>query len=597
MRFDYYHFRVNMHYRDGYQGLRKVLDWGLSLIGIVSLGTLIAIVGFEIDKESLSFLKISFDIMLLLFIGQEAARFFIVQNIKEYFNSRKFEITLAILLVLNFLAPSSLLNNVTEAFPNFTLDQLTFGYLGLLQSLIVASVGIKVLRYNHLISKIKLHPGAIFALSFAFIILTGALFLMMPKATFHGISFIDALFTSTSAVCVTGLNAVDTPTTFTFLGRVIIMWLIQVGGLGVMTITTFFSVLITSGMSIGFRVMMKEFLSHDSMAEVNSVLKKIALITFTIEAIGAGFIYFSLGGSIYPVNPELFFSSIFHAVSAFCNAGFALYSDNLMSQTISTGYVFPTTVMCLIVLGGLGFHVISNIISLRSRKIARKPILAQLSPNSKLVIITTLCLIFLGGLLIWLTDSYTPAESTFAKIFHSVFFSVSARTAGFNTYPTELLSAAPVMFLIILMWIGASPASTGGGIKTTTFSIALVAFINTIRGKERMTMFKRQVQTEDIHRSFMIIFASLMVLAIGSVVLMICEPTKNAIDLIFEATSALGTVGLSRNQTFFIGTGGKTMLIILMYIGRIGALNFFLSFVAPPKEPNYTLPKAHILIG
>ncbi len=213
------------------------------------------------------------------------------------------------------------------------------------------------------------------------------------------------------------------------------------------------------------------------------------------------------------------------------------------------------------------------------------------------MLITTFILIFGGAGLIWIADMFYPNMSFGEKMYHSLFFSVSARTAGFNTFPTELLSGASAMFLIVLMWIGASPASTGGGIKTTTFAVAFMAFINIIRGKERIELFHRQVSQDDIKRSFMIIFASLLVLGIGSSTLMIIEPNKNPIDLIFEATSALGTVGLSRNLTYYIGTGGKVVLILLMYIGRIGALNFFLSFFTPPRESKYSLPKANILIG
>jgi len=588
-----------MIYKSEKQGIRVVLDWVLSIVGVLSFGTLIAIIGFEIQQSVLNILWTAIEIFIFLFISQEAARYLIVINIKDYFKARKFEAILSAMLLINLIIPASFLDILTKNLFDIPFSQITIIYLGIIQFLIVLSIFSKALRYSYLLSKIKLHPGGIFALSFAMIIIVGALFLMLPKATNpgHGVSFIDALFTSTSCVCVTGLASVDTPTTYSTLGRVILMVLIQVGGLGVMTLTTFFTVLISGSLSIGVRVMMKEFLSGDGIAEINTLLKKITFLTLSIEGLGAISIYFSLGGNFYPINTEYLFSGVFHSVSAFCNAGFALYSDNLISQCQSTYYIFPTTVMFLIIFGGLGFSVISNILAIRPYNKVKRKISLQITPHSKLVIITTIILIFGGGLLIFATDNYSNGMSTFDKFYHSVFFSVSARTAGFNTFPTELLAAPSVLFLIILMWIGASPGSTGGGIKTTTFAVALLAFLNLIRGRSSVRIFKRQLETDVVGRAFLIIFASIFVIGIGSIILVIIEPNKGAIDLIFEAVSAVGTVGLSRNLTFYLGTGAKYVLVILMYVGRIGALNFFLSFFAPPKETKFTLPKANILIG
>lgn len=585
-------------YKDHSNKIRLILDWVLSIIGIVSLVSMILLVGFYISDDIINIILKVFRYSIYLFLLQELIRYFIVKNFKKYIKQRKPEIFLFLILLIDVFLPSSLINNLNSSIFHTSYEQFIFIYITFLQIVVISSISIKVLRYNDYISRIKIHPSGIFALSFAGIILIGALLLMLPKAVNAGqvISFTDALFTSTSAVCVTGLNSVDTPTTFSFLGLIIIMSLIQIGGLGVMTITTFFAVLLQGQMSIGFRVIMKEFLSNDGIAGIKYILKRIAILTLIIEGVGAIIIYFSLGGSLFEINSNLLFTGIFHSVSAFCNAGFSLYSDNLMSQTHSTYFIFPATIMFLIVLGGLGFNVISNLISLRSIKIANKPIRGQLTPNTKLVLTTTGILLFSGALMFFVIEPFEGMGFS-EKLFHSIFLSVTPRTAGFNTVATEGLTTATTFLLILFMWIGASPGSTGGGIKTTTFAVASMAFINILRGREKVEVFKRHVDNSSVRKAFMIIFASLIILTIGCTLLMIFEPGKDPMNLIFEATSALGTVGLSRNLTYYIGDGSKYVLIFLMFIGRIGSLAFFLTFFKHQEESRYNLPKAKLLIG
>ncbi|MFA6571536.1 MAG: potassium transporter TrkG, partial [Bacteroidota bacterium] len=219
--------------------------------------------------------------------------------------------------------------------------------------------------------------------------------------------------------------------------------------------------------------------------------------------------------------------------------------------------------------------------------------------SSKVVIITTICLIFGGGLLIFGVENYSfsPDMSAFDKFFHTLFQSVTSRTAGFNTLPIESMTAASAMIMIILMWIGASPGSTGGGIKTSTFAVVFLALINQIRGKEKIHIFKRQIPPENVHRAFLIVVSSILVLGIGCTILVWIEPDKQPLNLVFEAVSAIGTVGLSRNTSPYLGTGGKYLIILLMYIGRIGVLTFFLAFYKPGKELRYTLPQSPINVG
>lgn len=584
--------------------LKKKIWFGLDiLMGSISLIALICLVllaGFRYTPEQFILLKLIVDAVTILFIAQEGVRWFLTANRPKYARTRWLENLFAILLFVHLIFEYSIVGYFSGIFPELAEKDMRLIYLGLIQFSIFFIFLIKAFRYNHLIGKLNLHPGAIFALSFAFIILIGSLLLMLPNSTpdHNRIRYIDALFTSTSAVCVTGLTAVDTAKDFTVLGKSIILMLIQVGGLGVMTLSTFFAALFAGGISIRVRVMMKDLLSEENLSGVTSILIKISLFTFAIEAIGALLLYVSLGGSL-PLNKEFMYVSVFHSISAFCNAGFSLYSSGLVEAHLQNNYLFTSTIMLLIVLGGISFGVLSNLYDLFSDGKKFKRLKHRFRISTKIILITTVSLIAGGAFLMYFAESfsYYPQFGWFEKVYHSIFLSVTARTAGFNTVPTEKLSNAVVMLLIVLMWIGASPNSTGGGIKTTTFALMVLALYNQIRGKERVEAFHRRIETESIHRSFLVASAALFVLCVGSIMLVWIEPDKNAIDLIFEATSALGTVGLSRNLTFFIGDGGKSVLIALMFIGRIGALTFFLAFIKPQPEPNYKLPIEKIVVG
>jgi potassium uptake TrkH family protein len=537
------------------------------------------------------------DILILIFIIQELLRWFIVQGLVQYLKERWFDNLLAILLLINVVFPGTAIGIVSDILPQLSIKEVTILYFGIIQSAVIFAILMKTLRYNYLFSKIKLHPGAIFALSFAFLIISGSFLLMLPKATpqDNPIEYIDALFTSTSAVCVTGLVVVDTAKDFAPLGKVIILFLIQVGGLGVMTLTTFFASYLAGGVSIHFRLMMKDMLSSENIGEVTGLLLKIVTYTFIIEFIGAILLYFFLVGNIYSFNWDYIFSAIFHSISAFCNAGFSLYSQNLVNMN----YYFSSVVMILIVLGGLGFTVLANITDLFPWKRDKQKFLHRLTISSKLVLITTFILIFCGALLIFAGDpfSFDNTLSAGDRFFHSLFNSVTARTAGYNTVPIEKLAMTSVLILIVLMWIGASPGGTGGGIKTTTISITLIALFKAIRGKDRVELFKRRIATQSIQKAFLVLLASLVVLSVMSIILIAIEPDKDPINLIFEVTSALGTVGLSRDVTFHLGDGGKLLIVLTMYIGRIGVLTFFSSLVKPKYEARYSLPNEGIMVG
>ncbi len=581
--------------------LKKSLDIFAIIIGLISLCNFLLFFGFYLSDFFQGILTLTTYLLILIFLIVEFIRIFSITGVKKYFRNNTFELII-ILLLFFFVTDNLFQNNLL----NILLIKLHIPYVQLISMstinfLLFFSLILKVLRYNHLLRKINLNPGVIFTLSFFILILCGTVLLLLPKATYEGqrLNIIDALFTSTSAICVTGLTVVDTATKFTHVGHLIIMFLIQIGGLGIMTFTTFFAIYFGGSSSIYLKIMMKDLLSEDNIGKVSTILLRIILFTFLIESVGAFLIYYGLNNGLSNYNPENLFISIFHSVSAFCNAGFSLYSENLMNEKVVGNYIITITVMLLIISGGLGFTVLNNLAGLRPRFMKKKRIRNQLSVHTKIVLVTTILLIIIGSIMILLGEYNNPQNKAnfFRLVYDSLFQSVSARTAGFNTLHIEFLSAPTSLIIIILMWIGASPGGTGGGIKTTTFSLTVLSFINILKGKSRTDLFRKTVAEESIQKANLVIFGSISVIIIGLLFISWIEPDKNLLDLAFEVVSAFGTVGLSRNITFHLGDGGKFIIIILMFIGRIGILTFIVSFFAVQKYPKYGLPKENVIVG
>ena len=455
-----------------------------------------------------------------------------------------------------------------------------------------------------------LNPAQIFMVSFAFIILSGSFLLLMPQSTTSPISFTDAIFTSTSAVCVTGLTVVDTATRFTPLGRLIILGLIQVGGIGVMTITSFFGFFFKETNTFREQIMLRDYLSEDSFSGILKALIKVIIIVFSIELIGVIFIYYSLVSHGFTSTWDNFRFAVFHSVSAFCNAGFSSLTDNLYDVRIRDNQFLQYSVANLIVLGGIGFPVFLNIYSYLKEQAIRlwefafykKTYMHRvglITFNTKIVLITTFVLLIFGTAMFYFLeyDSTQKGMSLSARLAHSYFLSVTPRTAGFNTVNMEMLTRPTLVILIFLMWVGASPVSTGGGIKTSTFTIAFLNIFRIMRSKNHIEMLHREIHEYSVNKAFAIIVLSLGLVGIGSFSIYLIDGVHGFLRIVFECFSAFGTVGLSVNLTPFLSTASKWILISLMFFGRMGIMTLLLS-MAPPSEKTvtYRFPKENLII-
>ena len=414
----------------------------------------------------------------------------------------------------------------------------------------------------------KQPPGRLISLGFAVVILVGALILKSPVSLNDGVnvSFVDALFTSTSAVCVTGLLAIDTADTFSVFGRTVVALLIQIGGLGVTCVGVSFILLAGKRVGLKERLLIKESWNINSFKGVVGLVKAVLLTTLIFEGLGAILSFFVFSKD-YPLLEAIGISA-FHSVAAFNNSGFDIlggltnlipYQSNIMLNLVTCG---------LIIFGGLGFLVILDILKNRKFK--------YLTFHSKVVITVTTALLLGGTVLIKLTE----ADITWLGAF---FHSTSARTAGFSTYPIGSFSNASLLVLAVLMFIGASPASTGGGIKTTTFFTLLQA-TKSAATNSPCAAFKRKIPTEVISKTFIVTFLSVMVVCIGTFLLCILEPNSSLMQLFFEVTSAFGTVGLSTGITPYLMDTSKLLLIIIMFIGRLGVITIVSMWAFKPDS-------------
>lgn len=489
----------------------------------------------------------------------------------------------------------------------YTIDikTLTRIYIASAQIYLTLDIGLKAIRYSQRLIQKSVHPARLLVISFMLLIFGGTLLLLLPKATYKGISIIDALFTATSAVCVTGLTVVDTGKYFTTFGQLIIMFLIQLGGLGIMTFTTFFMLLLSGGLGIKERLMLGEIFSERNLSKISSTVTRILFITFAIEAIGAIALYNFLPDSIFKNETEKIFCSIFHSISAFCNAGFSTFSNNLMD--IKNNIPAILTIATLIILGGLGFIVLSESIEkpflkmLRKIKFLRNKIPPQrvvFSLHSKLAISTTAILIIFGSLFFFILEfnNSLKAEPTLGKVAHAFFQAVTPRTAGFNTIDISKISITTTLFIMLLMWIGASPGSTGGGIKTTSFALIVLKIRSMIKGDERVEIFNKQISEESVSRAFASGLLSILLILTATFILTITEKTANLIDIYFETVSAFGTVGLSRGITPNLTIFGKLIIITMMFIGRVGPLVFSFALFGKAEKKRYELQKENVLV-
>ncbi|MCB2186421.1 MAG: TrkH family potassium uptake protein [Deltaproteobacteria bacterium] len=446
----------------------------------------------------------------------------------------------------------------------------------------------------------KMSPAMLLVLSYALLILVGAFLLWLPwSSRGAGVSPLDALFTSTSAVCVTGLTVVDTGGQFSFWGQLVILALMQLGGLGIMTVSVALFAFLGRRVPFRQRLAMQDVFAHTPRRDIYSLVYSVVIFTFVTEGLGAALLFVHFHRT-FPWA-EALYQAVFHAVSAFCNAGFSLFAQSFMADRSSLLLNF--TICGLIVLGGIGFPVVFELYQrLRNRQTHRR-----LSLQTKVVGLTTLVLILSGSALFYLLEGFgmgkTPEGPDLWLV--SLFQSVTCRTAGFNTVDLTTLGTTTLSFMVFLMFFGASPGSCGGGIKTTTLAILGMYSLSRLRGRQRVNLYKKTLPREVVSKSISLFVLSVGIVGVGVFLILLAQefsanplgPPRPFLAYLFEVVSAFGTVGLSLGVTPTLDGGAKILVIALMLIGRMGVPTFSYLLLGGDRNQDIEYAEERMMVG
>jgi len=445
--------------------------------------------------------------------------------------------------------------------------------------------------------QIKMSTTQIILLSFFITILCGSLLLFLPISSTFNISYLDALFTATTSVCVTGLVTVPTYSSWTVFGQIIILILIQLGGLGIVAFMALFMIFIHKKFNLRDNQLIQDAFNLNTMEGLKKFIKQVFIGTFVIESIGA-LLYMIV--FIPEFGIKGIWISIFNSISAFCNAGMDIIGENSLIN-YATNPLINIVTSLLIILGGLGFIVWWDLIRVvKEFKVKRFACFKYLTLHSKIVLFSTLILVFGGGLLILFFEFNNPLTlkdfNFFDKIQISIFQSITTRTAGFASIPQENMTNASTLICILLMFIGGSPVGTAGGIKTITFVCLLAVAFASIRNKKDVELFNRTLSSEITRKAVAVTCMSFTTLFVSTILLSLTID-RNLIDIIYETTSATATVGLSRNLTPYLNDIGKLIIIVTMYLGRIGPISLAIAFKAKEKTNIIKNPIEDVSIG
>ena len=573
------------------------------LISLAALVLLVYSIGFELNTVQTKQVFLGLDIVFGIFAITYLARLLYAFRRVNFLRRHKFEGALMLIILINGIT--------VYIFGEPVIPQL-LGKLGInnpvrfyqffvgffMFVLLIYELGVAGSQLTHL----NIRPAGAFLISFLLLIGLGTALLMLPDMTrkVGNMPFLEALFTSVSASCVTGLIVVDTATYFTLKGQLILLILIQLGGLGILSFASFFTLLFRQGVGIRHQLMMQDFLSSESLLTAKSLLRQIIFITFFIEFWGAVFIFVTWGDTVtFSSLEQKIFFSVFHSVSAFCNAGFSLYSGGLYEPLVRESYIMHLVVAGLVILGGLGFPVIQDIFSINRLRDRLKNPWRDWTLATKIAVYVSAVLLIFGTVAIFLLEkNNTLASLTFSEALVSSFFqSTITRTAGFNTMDFGDMRVPTLLVAIFLMFIGASSGSIGGGIKTSTFFLILASAMATVRGKLKLEIGKNFISNSLVFRALSIFVFAIGINTIAVLLLTITEPGINLIDLTFEQISAFSTVGLSTGITSELTTPSRIIIIFSMFVGRVGTLTFAIAFTSRTISHAYRYPKAHLMVG
>jgi len=598
--------RFNQFIYDTKSSVLGIVGFISTIATMATIGLIIYVVGFPATAENMTFIEkvmdVVFQVFAITYFVKVIYSFERIKFIKETIYEAILMVFILITAIGHALFSQDILHTLTGYFSHISAESFREIYQIIITISMLYIVGQKFVKASSYVHLLTINPAWTFILSFILLISLGTGLLLLPEMSTHagGANLLDAFFTSVSASCVTGLIVVDTATYWTMKGHYVLLFMMQFGGIGIVSFAAFFTSFMRHGLGIKHQVAMQEFLDSESLSSAKNMLRKVILITLLIESLAATLLFFTWGSQVeFTHLGQKIFYSIFHGVSAFCNAGFSLFTDGLYQNIIRESYLFQVVIACAIIIGSIGFSTIQDVLSPKKlRERIQKP-WKDWELGSKISIYTSAVLILIGMLLFFSIEyNNTLGELTFfEKMIASFFQSVTTRTAGFNTLDFGEFLQPTLIFMILLMFIGASSGSTGGGIKTSTFLLITVSAIATIRGKKNVDLGKRHISNDLLFKAFSIFafaaFYNLMMIFVLSIV----EPNIDIIRIVFEQVSAFATVGLSTGITAELSLVGKIIIIFSMFFGRIGTLTLALALSTRVESTNYKYPNAHLLIG
>lgn len=593
----YSDYHLKMHIAIHKDRIHRIMQICSALVSLTTIVLILIYHGFYISIGMKQFIRWFIYGSLIFYAIKYFTFLFYSLHRKQFLKKSWFEFAVICLLIIQFISKLFFKNDTllnSENFENY--------YLLFVQFYFLIIVLIELAKMSSSLGKYNLSPPILMVASFLVLIILGTIMLSMPRMTTNGISFIDALFTATSASCITGLSVVSTSACFTMKGQIVIMILIQLGGMSILSFATFFTTFLSrSYVGLRYQYLVRDMMSTDHLSDSISLLRSIVLTTAIIELSGAAllFTYWKTTGCFVTDSQNIFYS-LFYTISAFNNGGFVLVDESLLNLGVANSYFPQFIIMALVFLGGIGFLTIRDFFGVRYIRERKKYHWKTLMPQTKVVLVTTLGIIAVCSVLFFFLEknnTLSGQKNLLDKIFTSVFEIVTCRTSGFMILDVNQMALPSILMILVIMFIGGSPGSTAGGIKTTTFFVLFKSVLATIQNKKHIEFQHKTISFTLVDRAYSIIVMSFTAILISCFLLTIVEPDVPLLNALFETTSAFTTCGLSTGACADWGTAAKIILIVNMYCGRIGTLTLAFALTKRKKETQHQYPDMYMMIG
>jgi trk system potassium uptake protein TrkH len=585
------------------QPVLATLRFFIFIVSILSIGTFVYYHGFIHTEAEKEWLRTVTSSVFLFFIFSYLVRLLLSQKKADFFNETWVEaILLSILfydIVNNWLFGFKLLDRL---FIFIRLPHLISFYTGLIQLYLLFLVGKEFVRgLSRNFSAIRLRPATLFIGAYITIILVGSVLLMLPGVSNDGsqMNYLDSLFTSVSASCVCGLQVQGITTFFNTKGQLIILTLIQLGGIGIISFATFFASFIRKGMSLKHQSVLKSVFDSESLEGSSFRWKQIILVTVVIEVLGAIALYVLWQRLPWTSTAQHIYFSVFHAVSGFCNASFSLFPDNFRNESLHSFYIVHLCMAAIVFFGALGFPAIRDIFSVKNLRARAMYPWKKWKVSTQIALNTSLAIIFAGtiGFYYFEENHLLEDQNGMEGVITSLFQVVNARTGGFTTVDLSAATYPTLLLLCLIMFVGASSGGTGGGIKTSSAAVIIRTVMSGLRNRKTTTIARRNINQQLILKAFTIYIIASLVIFFSVLMLQYFEPGTAFFQLLFEEVSAFSNVGFTLGITPHLTTASKVTLMISMFIGRVGILSVAYALSVKKDETNFTYPDTHIMIG